>query len=95
MAAIDLWANDPYIPGGAPSALQDPLTRGVAVSVSDTEMTYACRAIFVGGAGNLSLLLMDGTTTLVISGVLAGTLLPIRARAIKAATTATNIVALW
>jgi hypothetical protein len=95
MAAIDLWENVPKLPGAQPSGLQDPLTKGVAVTPSDTEMTIACRAIFVGGAGNLSLLLMDGTTTLVLTGVVAGTLLPIRARAIKAATTATNICALW
>jgi hypothetical protein len=95
MAAIDLWADLPKLPGAQPCGLQDPLTQGVAVTKSDTEMTYACRSIFVGGAGNLSLTLMDGTTVLVLTGVVAGTLLPIRARAIRAATTATNIVALW
>ena len=77
---------------------------GVAVTTSDTlEITpgnatnpYAVgyRALWVGGAGNISVLFVDGTTA-TLSGILAGTLLPICFTRINATgTTATLLVAL-
>jgi len=48
------------------------------------------KAIWVGGAGNLSMVCADGTTQ-VLTGVTAGTLLPFQAKQILAASTATNI----
>jgi len=53
------------------------------------------RALFVGGAGDVAVLMMGGEAV-VFSGVLAGTILPIRAKRVKAAgTTATLIINLW
>jgi hypothetical protein len=74
-----------------------PATSLVAITPADTDLAKGpCRAIWVGGAGNLSLIAADdGSTTVAILGVPAGTLLPIRAKQIKAATTATSIVALY
>lgn len=51
--------------------------------------------IFVGGAGNLSVVMSDNTTV-TLTGVTAGTFLPISVQQIKATgTTATNIVAFY
>ena len=81
---------DTYKPG-----LSDPLTDGVAVTASDSTVLTTTRAVFVGGAGNLAVVLSGGTT-LTLTGVTAGTLLPIRVTKVKSTgTTATNIAALW
>jgi hypothetical protein len=66
-----------------------------AVVTSDTNTIGGARALWVGGAGNLTLDFADGTTNVVITGVPAGTLLPIAPLRVKVATTATNIVALY
>jgi len=70
-----------------------------AVTPSDTvDLKISTRAIFVGGAGNLSVEAFDPATkkraTVVLTGVLAGSVLPIEVSRVNAAsTTATNIVA--
>ena len=71
-----------------------PLEDGFAITphVSD-ELAQVTRAIWVGGAGNLVVVLKSGAE-LTISGILAGTLLPIRAKAVRATSTATNLVGL-
>jgi hypothetical protein len=54
------------------------------------------RSLWVGGAGNVEVIAEDDSAAVVIAGVAAGTLLPIRAKAVRAAsTTATSIVALY
>jgi hypothetical protein len=81
---------DTFRPG-----LSDPLTDGVAVTTSDATVLTTTRAVFVGGAGNLTVVTSAGTT-LTLTGVTAGTLLPLRVTKVKATgTTATNIAALW
>ena len=72
-----------------------PATGGEAVTPSDAaELTWISRAIWVGGAGNLCVVTVDGDT-LTFSGVPAGTLLPIRAKQVRATnTTATLILSL-
>lgn len=69
----------------------------LAVTPSDsTDLTYStCRAIYVGGAGNISL--VDGNgATIVFSGVTAGSILPVQTARINATgTTATSIIALY
>jgi hypothetical protein len=77
------------------TGLDDPLTDGVAVTTSDSTVLTTTRAVFVGGAGNLAVVLSSGTT-LTLTGVTAGSLLPLRVTKVKATgTTATNIAALW
>lgn len=73
-----------------------PATDGEAVTPSDTvDLAHVSRALWVGGAGNLQVIMQNGTT-LVFSGVAAGTLLPLRVSRVKAAsTTATLIVAIY
>jgi hypothetical protein len=72
-----------------------PACTARAVTASDTTTIGGCRGLWVGGAGNLTLDFADGGTNIVISGVPSGTLLPIAPLRVKAATTATGIVALY
>jgi hypothetical protein len=67
-----------------------------AVTPSDTvDLTDVTRWVWVGGAGNLVVITAAGQTV-TITGIAAGTLLPIRVSRVKATlTTATNILALW
>lgn len=76
------------VPGG-PAATAKPVTP------SDTTTIGGCRGLWVGGAGALTLDFADGTTNTVFSGIPAGTLLPVAPIKVKAATTATLIVALY
>lgn len=72
-----------------------PARTAVAVTPSDTTTYGGCRALWVGGAGNLTLDFPDGSTNVVIQGVPAGTVIPVAPLRVKAATTATLIVALY
>lgn len=66
----------------------------IAITKSDsTVLSPTPRAIYVGGAGDLAVTMIDGTTV-TFSGVPAGTTLPIRCSKVMAATTATNILGL-
>lgn len=66
-----------------------------SITKSDTvALAYPVRGIYVGGAGDLALVLEDDTDTVTFVGVLAGTILPLRAEYVMAATTATNLVGL-
>jgi hypothetical protein len=76
----------------------DPAIGAIAVTPSDStpiSTTKSVRALWVGGAGNISVLMSDGTTAL-FSGIPAGTLLPIRATRVNLTnTTATLIIAVY
>lgn len=71
-----------------------PAEDGIAVTPSDTTTIGGCRALWVGGAGALTVD-FPNHSNIVISAVPAGTLLPIAPLRVKAATTATLIVALY
>lgn len=65
-----------------------------AITPSDVTIIPACRGLFVGGAGNIAVV-MAGGTSVTFTGVVAG-ILPIQVSQVKATgTTATNIVALY
>lgn len=72
-----------------------PASRGEAVTPSDTvALTRDSRALYVGGAGNISMLTVDGDS-ITLNSVPAGSMLSIMARRVNATgTTATNIVSL-
>ena len=69
-------------------------TKLSAVTPSDNTLV-GCQALWVGGAGNLSLIADGDTSAVTITGVNAGTFVPIACKKVMAATTATNIVALY
>lgn len=78
-----------------------PASAAAAVTPSDTTVLN-CRALYVGGAGNVAVHMLGvvGTspreTSVTFSNVPAGTILPISCyRVLSTSTTATNIVALY
>jgi hypothetical protein len=80
-----------------------PATQGIAVTPTDDTAIPKTRALWVGSAGNIVVKFADNSTaptvaggTVTISGVLAGTLLPIAVVCVNdTLTTATDIVALY
>lgn len=71
-----------------------PATGGEVVTPSDSTVLPPTRALWVGGAGNINVVMDDGTT-LLLSGVPAGSLMPLSVTKVMfTSTTATNIVAL-
>lgn len=79
------------------SGLDSPAQNAAAVTPNDsTDLTNTARALYIGGAGNVTLDTAGGQTTVAFVGLAAGTILPVRtARVRSTGTTATNIVALW
>ena len=78
--------------------LANPATSAVVVTPSDSaDLAEPCRAIYVGGTGNLAVkTLGNAAATVLFSAVPAGAVLPIRcSRIMSTNTTATLIVALW
>ena len=67
-----------------------------AITPSDTvDLSAPCNAIYVGGAGALTVITVGGETV-AFPAVPAGAIIPIRATRIKATgTVATNLVAMW
>lgn len=86
--------NDPF--WSSSPKLEAPATDGTAITPSDTEeIGFVTRAIYVGGGGNVRVV-MRGGQTLTFSGVGQGTFLPIRALQVLATgTTATDLVGLY
>jgi hypothetical protein len=74
----------------------EPAIGGEAVSTSDVNfLTTATRGLWVGGAGNVKVLMLGGDIV-TFQGVAAGTLLPIRVtRVYSTDTTATLMVGLY
>lgn len=69
--------------------------RAVEVTPSDSIVYAECRAIYVGGAGDLTIRTRGGDTV-TLASVPAGSLLPINADQIRSTdTTATSIVVLF
>lgn len=85
--------------GGALPGLDAPAEGAEAVTPSDgTELAHYSRALYVGGAGNVSVIMRsdDSSTAVVFTAVPAGTVLPIRCKTVRTTgTTATAIVNLW
>lgn len=89
MAAPDVFVLHAVVPDG-------PALDFAAVTKSDTvDLPFKSRWLWVGGAGDVSVLAADETTAVLFSSVPAGTRLPIRTSRVRATgTTATNIVAM-
>lgn len=54
-----------------------------------------CRALWIGGAGDVELVAENDTSSVTISSVPAGTLLLVRTKQVLETTTATDIVAMY
>ena len=66
----------------------------LAVTPSDSTILPTTRALYVGTTGNLSVVMADDGNTVLFSNVPVG-IFPIQVIQVLAATTASNIVALW
>lgn len=67
-----------------------------AITPSDSaDLAKAIRGIYVGVAGNLSVILEDDSAQVTLIGVVAGSIYPLRAkRVLSTSTTATNLIGL-
>lgn len=76
--------------------LSAPVERAVAITPdNDATLTIMTRALYVGGAGNLRVLTAGGDDV-TLSGIQAGSMIPIRVvKVFATSTTATAIVGLW
>lgn len=83
----DLWATSAI-------GVDSPATNAAAVTPGTAVLNPTPRALWVGGAGNVVCTPLGGGTV-TISGVAAGSILPIRVTTVGTASTATSIVALW
>ena len=81
--------------GNQYAGLESPASNAIAVTKSDATVLTTTRALYVGGAGNISVVMAGAGNTVVFQGLPAGSLLPIRVTKVLAATTATLIVAMW
>ena len=68
-----------------------------AVTPHDTnELADVTKALYVGGAGNVSVIATDDSVAVTFVGVPAGSVLPVRAKIVRStSTTASNIVAMF
>jgi hypothetical protein len=73
-----------------------PGRNAIAVTESDTtELDPHPRALYIGGAGNLVVDMPGGQLNVAFNNVPAGTTLAITVKRIKAASTVSDIVAIW
>ena len=74
-----------------------PAHNAAAVNPADgSDLPVFSTALFVGGAGAIKVDMVGGTTAVTLTGVVAGSVLPLRvSRVYATGTTATNIVALY
>lgn len=86
----DAWATISTGIGG-------PARNAAAVTPNDsTDLSDVARSLWVGGSGDLSVDMQGGQTAVAITGVVAGTILPLVVTRVRSTgTTATGIVALW
>lgn len=77
--------------------LTAPAENAVAVTPhNSTDLTKATRALWIGGAGNISVEMVGGQSAVVFSGIAAGTWMPLRVTRVNStSTTATSIVAVY
>jgi hypothetical protein len=73
-----------------------PAQNAAAVTPHDTNAIAPARALYVGGAGNITLRTNDDDSDVLFTAVPAGSILPVRAKYVRATgTTATAIIALY
>ena len=74
-----------------------PAVKAAAVTPATGTMlpTGACRALYIGGAGNVTCILDNDTVAVTFVGCYAGMVLPVMVWSVDATSTATSIVALY
>lgn len=74
--------------------VQAPARKLLAITAADADLANTPKAIYAAGAGTLVVTAVDDTTPVTIT-VLAGAIIPVRAKRIAAASTATGIVGFY
>lgn len=79
------------------SDVSAPADSAVVITPDDnTDLVNNTKSIYVGGTGNLSVVMLGDGSTVLFSGIPAGAILPIQVKRIRATgTTASLIVALY
>ena len=73
----------------------NPASRAFAITPSDLTVLQGVRSLFVGGAGNLAVLMREDSAPVTFVSVGAGSFLPIEvSKVLATGTTATAILAL-
>lgn len=81
---------------GAVEAAPGSKLRAVTPSDSTNFADGLCRALYIGGSGNIAILAEDDTSAVTLSNVGAGQIIPVRAKRVNFTnTTATLIVAIY
>jgi len=77
--------------------LNSPAGNSALITKSDTvALPFVTRAIYVGGAGNISMQLVNDKAPVLFTAVPVGTVLYVRAQQVYSTnTTATLLIALW
>jgi len=79
------------------TSLTSPARNGFIVTPDDSaDFLVTCRALFVGGAGDISAVLAADSSAILFKNIPAGTVLPISVKRVEATlTTGTDIVGLY
>lgn len=76
----------------------DPADHAYSITPSSsTDLPYFTRAIYIGSDGDLDVTLVSetGNTSISFTGLVAGTLLPIRVRRVWETSTAGNLIGMY
>ena len=78
------------------TTLESPAKNALAITKSDSsDLTHATRGLYVGGGGNVKVLMVGGQVV-TFTGVTAGSLLPIRVNKVYSTdTTASGFIGLY
>ena len=83
------------MPVSSASVVNNPTPASEAATVTlGVTFAKAARALYIGGGGAATLVMENGDEVL-FSGLIAGTILPVRCTQVKTGATATSIVALF
>ncbi len=79
------------------TALTSPARNGFSVTPDDgTDLSGICRSVFIGGAGDVSVILVGDSSSIMFKNIPAGAVLPVSVKRVEATlTTATDIVGLY
>jgi hypothetical protein len=74
-----------------------PASKAFAIAPNDsTDLAFETRGIYVGGAGDISVILTQDSAAVTFAAVPAGSLLPLSVKRVRATgTTATNLVGVY